>query len=129
MKRSDTKTIISALRVLSVEIQSDDGVANMAISEAADRLQELYDTNAQLNERLQGSGLGSFDKFCKEHEKREALAKCKSCSDTGKVYSNEPDGIYYDCPDCKNGKEDAPICIKTGQSTFTCICDKCAEWD
>ena len=37
--RSDTKTLIGALRILAVDIQS--GVANAVIAEAADRLEEL----------------------------------------------------------------------------------------
>ena len=48
------------MRILSVDIQSDDGVANMAISEAADRLQELHDTNAMLND-LTDSRLQTID--------------------------------------------------------------------
>ena len=39
--KSDTSTIISALRILAVDIKSDDGVANACIFEAADRLEEL----------------------------------------------------------------------------------------
>jgi small-conductance mechanosensitive channel len=33
-----TETIVSALRILSVDIQSEDGVANAVVAEAADRL-------------------------------------------------------------------------------------------
>jgi len=40
MRKSDTKTIIGAMRILSREIYSKDGVANAAIAEAADRLEE-----------------------------------------------------------------------------------------
>jgi hypothetical protein len=39
--RSKTETIIGALRVLANDIQSGDGVANAAIAEAADRIEEL----------------------------------------------------------------------------------------
>jgi hypothetical protein len=39
--RSKTETIIGALRVLAKDIQSGDGVANLAIAEAADRMEEL----------------------------------------------------------------------------------------
>jgi len=39
--RSKTETIIGALRVLANDIQSGDGVANLAIAEAADRMEEL----------------------------------------------------------------------------------------
>lgn len=40
--RSDTKTIISALRTLAQDIQSGDGVANACCAEAADRLEEYH---------------------------------------------------------------------------------------
>jgi hypothetical protein len=39
--RSSTESLIAALRVLARDIQSDDGIANAAITEAADRLDEL----------------------------------------------------------------------------------------
>ena len=39
--RSKTETIIGALRILANDIQSQDGVANAAIAEAADRMEEL----------------------------------------------------------------------------------------
>ena len=35
--------MISALRILSNDIQSDDGVANAAIAEAADRMEEMLE--------------------------------------------------------------------------------------
>lgn len=38
--KTSTKTLAAALRVLAVEIQSEDGIANAAIAEAADRLEE-----------------------------------------------------------------------------------------
>jgi oligoendopeptidase F len=37
---TETKTIIEALRILARDIQSQDGVANAAIAEAADRLEK-----------------------------------------------------------------------------------------
>jgi hypothetical protein len=40
--RSSTETLIKALRVLAHDIKTEDGVANTAISEAADRLEELH---------------------------------------------------------------------------------------
>lgn len=40
--RSDTATIIAALRGLADDIQSGDGVANAVVAEAADRLAELH---------------------------------------------------------------------------------------
>ena len=38
---SETKTIIGALQILARDIQTDDGVANACLIEAADRLREL----------------------------------------------------------------------------------------
>ena len=40
MKRTDIKILIEAMHILSEGIQSEDGEANAAIAEAADRLQE-----------------------------------------------------------------------------------------
>lgn len=39
--KTDTATLIETLRILAVDIQSEDGIANAAIAEAADRLEEL----------------------------------------------------------------------------------------
>lgn len=46
---SDTATLISALRILARDIQSEDGVANACIAEAADRIEQL---NALATEQL-----------------------------------------------------------------------------
>ena len=45
---SSTKTLVESLRILARDIQSDDGVANAAIAEAADRLELLESCNADL---------------------------------------------------------------------------------
>lgn len=39
--KTDTKPLIAALRVLASDIESNDGVSNAAIAEAADRLEEM----------------------------------------------------------------------------------------
>lgn len=39
--RSSTATLIAALRILARDIRSDDGIANAAIDEAADRLEQM----------------------------------------------------------------------------------------
>ena len=39
--KTDTKTLVDALRILARDIHSEDGVANAAINEAADRLEKL----------------------------------------------------------------------------------------
>lgn len=51
MKKSSTETLIGAARVLSVDIETQDGVANAALREIADRLEE------------QEERIGKLDKF------------------------------------------------------------------
>ena len=41
-RKSSTETLVAAMRILARDIQSGDGVANAAIAEAADRLEELH---------------------------------------------------------------------------------------
>lgn len=41
MQKTDTETLASAMRILAIEIESEDGIAKAAIAEAADRLDEL----------------------------------------------------------------------------------------
>ncbi len=50
--RSSTETLIKAMYILANDIQSEDGVANAAILEAAQRLEELNKENIQLKEDL-----------------------------------------------------------------------------
>ena len=46
--RISTETLIAAMHILATEIQSDDGAANAAIAEAAQRLAEQHMRIAQL---------------------------------------------------------------------------------
>ena len=39
--RTDTENLIKALRILSQDIETNDGIANAAIAEAAERMEEL----------------------------------------------------------------------------------------
>ena len=48
--RSDTGTLIAALKTLSNEIWSDDGVANAVILEAAITLEEFREENKTLKD-------------------------------------------------------------------------------
>lgn len=50
--KSSTETIISALQILASEMQTEDGVINSCLLEAADRLRELseqLEDSRQLN--------------------------------------------------------------------------------
>jgi hypothetical protein len=48
--RSSTEKLIKAMQILSSDIQSDDGVANAAIAEAAQRLEEQQERIKRLEE-------------------------------------------------------------------------------
>jgi len=50
--KTKSKTLIKALRILSEDVQSDDGVANACIAEAANRIEELEDKVSELNQKL-----------------------------------------------------------------------------
>ena len=52
MKKNNSKTLIKALRILSDDVQSDDGVANACIADAADRIEELEAKITELNVKL-----------------------------------------------------------------------------
>jgi len=55
--KTNTKTLIKALRILAEDIQSDDGVANSCIAEAADRLEELEKANKDLRKFMVDLGV------------------------------------------------------------------------
>lgn len=46
--KTNTETLIKALHILANDIESEDGVANAAIAEGAQRLEELHDMNKKL---------------------------------------------------------------------------------
>lgn len=64
MRRAKTSTIVQAMRILGGSIQSDDGVANAACFEAAERLDEL---RALL---LQAAGERSYERWPTEFRAR-----------------------------------------------------------
>lgn len=43
MRQTDTRTLANTMRTLAAEVQSPDGVANAAMSEAAQRLDLMFD--------------------------------------------------------------------------------------
>lgn len=57
--RSKTETIISALRILVRDIQTDDGVVNACLDEAASRLEELQIKLKQAIELAEAAAHGS----------------------------------------------------------------------
>lgn len=66
--RTSTETLIAAMRILSQDIQSDDGIANAAIAEAAQRLEEQRERITRLereNDALRADLLLWNEKECK----------------------------------------------------------------
>lgn len=53
--RTDTEILIKSMHILSNDVQSVDGVANAAISEAAYRLEELHNENKRLKNEIRMS--------------------------------------------------------------------------
>jgi hypothetical protein len=50
--KTKSKTLVKALRILSEDVQSDDGVANACIAEAANRIEELEAKVSELTVKL-----------------------------------------------------------------------------
>ena len=48
--KTSTETLIAAMRILSQDIQSEDGAANAAVAEAAERLAEQHMRITQLEQ-------------------------------------------------------------------------------
>lgn len=50
--KSKTLVLVQEMKILAIEIHSDDGVANAVIQEAAERLEELFVENGELRVKL-----------------------------------------------------------------------------
>lgn len=101
---SKTETIIEALRILAHDIQSDDGIANAAIFEAAERLKWLHAESkaksANIDYLIKRNG-DLCDKL------REIRAKQYTKSNTeeadwwynidGDMSSDSPGGVAHNC--------------------------------
>lgn len=48
-RRTDTTTLVKALRILSEDIYCEDGVATAAIAEGADRIEEMRLTRTEIS--------------------------------------------------------------------------------
>ena len=57
--KSSTETLIKALQLLAQEIESPDGVANAAIAEASERLEELHEA---ITAAVYGTKLDEFNR-------------------------------------------------------------------
>lgn len=83
---SSTLVLISALRVLSRDIQSQDGVANAAMLEAAQRMEKL-DTQVQGLKRhaeALATALDGYQECCGEEHPRPKF-DCPTCGKEEKV--------------------------------------------
>jgi hypothetical protein len=89
--RSSTETLINALRILSRDIDSEDGVANAAISEAADRLEELHNSSL-------------------------AAVKDIEAEDDGLDYTHRWDPVVFDRREFDDNAEPAPEAYMVNES-------------
>jgi len=89
-----TPTLISALRILARDIQSGDGVANAAIAEAADRMEEMETREKNLSQKIccfTGESLeDAADRLREEHN------KAKMESDAWKERATRRMGLMHD---------------------------------
>lgn len=98
--KASTEQLVSALRVLSVEIQSEDGVANAVVAEAADHMtllanlvaQHVQETKDDINQMAVAS-----------ETMVEATAKIQSLRARIKQLENAGDGLsIWVCPEYKS---------------------------
>jgi len=93
--RISTEALIEALRILANEIQSEDGVANAAIAEAADRMEELCSEllfQKQLAEKYVEAG-----KICAKIYMARNISLSEKClvsalAEIDKLYRTQHDG-------------------------------------
>jgi hypothetical protein len=93
--KTDTKTLISALRILAKEIISEDGVANAAITEAADRLEEFLEEKSKGMKIWATKIKGRRPEFKTYTKKAHAMSALKYRSE----YKDK--GIYEVPEECK----------------------------
>ena len=77
MHKTDTKTLASAMRILAIEIDSEDGIAKAAIAEAARRIDDLAALASEM------SGMLAHDRALQDGCK--ACAMQKRLADLGVV--------------------------------------------
>jgi hypothetical protein len=93
--RSSTETLIEALHILAGDILSEEGVANAAIAEAADRMEELCSEllfQKQLAEKYVEAG-----KICAKIYMARNITLSEKCvvsalAEIDKVYRTQNDG-------------------------------------
>ena len=71
-RKSSTETLISAMRILARDIESGDSVANAAISDAADRMEEQQARIAELEAKA-AIGRRAVEMLADTTEKVESL--------------------------------------------------------
>ena len=72
--RTPIEILVKAIHILANDIQSDDGVANAAIYEAAQRLEEQNQRIKQLEDRIHRSSMAFFRDGSDGHVASQMLA-------------------------------------------------------
>lgn len=82
--RSSNETLIRALRILANDIKSDDGVAQAAILEGAQRIEELMDRIKRLETKIKRLGKALLEEMEeKERIKRRERALLDELEEAG----------------------------------------------
>lgn len=97
-RKSSTETLVGAMRILARDIQSGDGVANAAITEAADRLAEQQARIAEL-EAQAAIGRRAVEMLRAFEWSAGGGGYCPSCSEHVPIIS----GRLGHKPDCRLG--------------------------
>ncbi len=107
-----TETLVSALRILSVEIQSGDGVANAVVAEAADRLTLMANLVARHIEETK-KDTQEMQTACETmNGATETIQRLKECINRLEEAGDETDGRIGcgcgcdgPCSDCRSASE------------------------
>jgi hypothetical protein len=74
VKITSTETLVEALRILAVDIQSEDGAANAAIAEGAERIDELAKIATEMSDMLtHDRALSDGCKACAIRERLDSI--------------------------------------------------------
>ena len=103
--RTDTPTLIAAMRHLAATVQCDNGIANAAIAEAADRLGELLDEIPHAIDKLRAD-------IAKAGQRVGRARKRVDCGLTDASHLAYEEGLMHGMESAKLTLED--IASKTG---------------
>lgn len=85
---NEIKTMIEALRILSHDIQSGDGVANACVADAANMIESLSEQLAKANERIEELESYNLGLANESHEYQQRCLALDEIADTAFKYNH-----------------------------------------